>query len=91
MTEPTRAWLYRVALAIIALAGIYGVVDESQTAGIVAVVTALLSSGLAVRNTSTARPIERDRHDIGESALMTLVLVAGLIVLVIVIFRMLAP
>jgi len=91
MTEATRAWIYRVALAVIALAGIYGVVDESQTAGIVAVVTALLSSGLAVRNTSTVRPIERDRHDIGESALMTLVLVAGLIVLVIVIFRMLAP
>lgn len=56
MTEQTRAWIYRVALVLIALAGIYGLVTEEQAATWVMLVTTLLgvgASGLASANTST--------------------------------------
>jgi len=50
--EATRHSLYRLGLAIVALAGVYGLVSDVQAAGWVAVVTALFSSAMAVANTS---------------------------------------
>ncbi len=55
MSESTRAWIYRVCLAVVALAVVYGVVSDEQAASWVAVVTALLGNGLASLNTSTKR------------------------------------
>lgn len=56
ITESTRAYLYRVALAIVILATAYGVIaGEEQVAAITGVVTALLGNGLATLNTSTDR------------------------------------
>lgn len=52
-TEPVRAWLYRVTLAIIAIAGTYGVVDEAAAPMWVALAAALLGSGVAAANTTT--------------------------------------
>ncbi len=56
LTEPRRAWLYRISLAVIALLGIYGIVDEQQAAGWAALAVALLNTGLATANTSTKPP-----------------------------------
>lgn len=61
LTETRRAWLYRIALAVMALLVVYGVVDE-QTGnvwlGIVFAVLGLGSSGLATIHTSTKTPPE---------------------------------
>lgn len=53
MSEVTRAWVYRVLLAIVAVAVIYGLVTEEQAAAWVGVVSALVGNGLATLNTST--------------------------------------
>lgn len=53
MSEATRAWVYRICLAIVPLAVLYGVVTDEQAAAWVAVVSALLGNGLATLNTST--------------------------------------
>lgn len=55
MNELTRAWAYRVSLAVITVAGVYGIVSDQQSAGWVALATALFSSGLAAVNTSTRK------------------------------------
>jgi hypothetical protein len=53
MSEATRAWIYRVVLALLLVAGIYGLVDEQQAAGWGALALAVFGNGLAVLNTST--------------------------------------
>lgn len=53
MTEATRAYVYRVSLAVLAVAAAYGVVAESKVAVIAALLAALFPVGLAVKNTST--------------------------------------
>ena len=52
-TEKQRAWAYRVLLAVAGLAVIYGVADEIEVAGWVALGAAILGNGLAAANTST--------------------------------------
>lgn len=57
LTEPTRAYIYRVALAVLALLVIYGVVSAGAPVnGWAELITAVLgigSAGLATANTST--------------------------------------
>lgn len=55
MSEATRAWIYRILLAIAAAAVVLGFVTEDQVAAIVGIATALLGNGLATANTSTRR------------------------------------
>jgi hypothetical protein len=50
--EATRAWIYRVVTAALPLLTAYGVVAEDKVPLIVALVAAILSTGLAARNTS---------------------------------------
>ena len=57
LTEARRAWLYRVALAVMAILTIYGIVDSETAPAWLAVVFAVLglgTSGLATVNTSTS-------------------------------------
>ena len=53
MKESQRAYVYRVFLALIPLAVIYGVVQESDVAVWTGLAAAVLSTGLAAANTST--------------------------------------
>jgi len=58
-TEARRAWFYRIALAGMALATVYGVVDSDTAPVWLAVIFAVLglgTSGLATVNTSTKLP-----------------------------------
>ena len=55
-TETRRAYLYRVALAVMALLTIYGVVDADTAPvwlGVVFAVLGIGSAGLATANTTT--------------------------------------
>jgi hypothetical protein len=54
--QKTRAYIYRVALAVLALAAIYGLVGPGEVEGITTLVESVLAIGavgLAARNTST--------------------------------------
>jgi hypothetical protein len=51
--ETNRAWLYRVLLAVVALAVGYGLVTDEQGVLWLAVAAAVLGNGLAAKNTST--------------------------------------
>lgn len=54
LTEPVRAWIYRVLMALTVLALVYGVIaDAEQLAAWVGLVSALVGNGLATVNTST--------------------------------------
>ncbi len=53
LSEHTRAWIYRVLLAAQPLIVAYGVASSEQAAMWIAVVSALLGTGLASVNTST--------------------------------------
>jgi hypothetical protein len=50
--EATRAWIYRVITAALPLLTAYGVVADEQVPLIVALVAAILGTGLAARNTT---------------------------------------
>lgn len=59
LTEERRAWVYRVALAIMAVLTVYGVIDADTAPvwlGVVFAVLGLGTSGLATVNTSTKLP-----------------------------------
>ena len=56
--ESTRHTIYSVGLAVIALAGIYGMVSDVQAIGWVAVVTALFNGTMAVANTRSKPPVD---------------------------------
>lgn len=58
-SEATRAWLYRIALAVLVLAGALhwiplGISDEIT--GVISAVLGIGSAGLAAANTSTGKP-----------------------------------
>ncbi len=56
LTHEKRAWLYRVALALLAVAQLYRLVDGEATDAIANVVSAVLgiaATGLATANTTT--------------------------------------
>ena len=56
LSEPTRAWLYRISTALIPLLAAYAIIDESAVAGWVALAAAVFNTGLASANTSTKLP-----------------------------------
>jgi hypothetical protein len=56
MNEPTRAWIYRIATAVVPIAVFYGLLAENAAALWLGLVGAVLSTGthaLAAKNTST--------------------------------------
>lgn len=56
MSEKTRAYIYRIVLAVIPLLVVFGVVSEDQVTEWVALAAAVLgtgAAGLATGNTST--------------------------------------
>lgn len=55
MNESTRAYIYRILLAIVPIAQSYGLVNDSDAALIVSLVAAVFGVGLATFNTSTGR------------------------------------
>jgi hypothetical protein len=56
--EKVRHNYYRVSIAVVGLAGSYGIVTDTQAAGWVAVATALFGGALATANTSSVEPPE---------------------------------
>jgi len=56
LSEPTRAWIYRVLTAAVPLTIAYGVTTEATAALWLALAQAVLGLGLAARNTSTKGP-----------------------------------
>lgn len=56
MSEPTRAWIYRVLTAAVPLLIAYGVIGEQVAPLWVALGAAGLGTGLASANTSTRGP-----------------------------------
>jgi hypothetical protein len=65
MTEPVRAYLYRIALAVIPLLIAGGVISDTDAALWAGLVAAVFSSGLAVRHTSTHRG-DVDAPEVGQ-------------------------
>ena len=53
MSEQTRAWIYRILLALAAVAVGYGLITDAEAALWVGVGTAVLGNGLAAANTTT--------------------------------------
>ena len=53
-SEKTRAYLYSVSTAVLALAGVYGLVDGNQAAAWTLAASAI--TGMARVNTSTKKP-----------------------------------
>ena len=53
MNESTRAYIYRVLLAVVPVLTARGIVSDSDASLIVALAAAILGIGLAVHNTST--------------------------------------
>ena len=50
-TERRRALIYRVGLALVTLASVYGIIGDNEVAGWTALVTAFVGNGLATLNT----------------------------------------
>ena len=76
--DATRARLYQIALAVVVLAGLYGLINETTAVGWVALVTAVFGGSMAVANTST-KPWEPD--DRGESTVVTILAVLLIVVI----------
>ena len=55
--QQTRLWSYGVGTTGVALAGIYGIVDENQAAGWVALLGALFNGAMAASNTAAQRKV----------------------------------
>lgn len=55
LNERRRAYFYRLAAAVVALGVILGLFGVEVAGGIMVVVAAGLSTGLAIRNTSTSK------------------------------------
>lgn len=53
LTEAQRAYIYRVAVALLAVAAAYGVVADEKVPVVVALIAALFPVGLAAKHTST--------------------------------------
>jgi hypothetical protein len=55
MTEATRAYIYRVLLALQPLIVAYGLTTDTEAVLWLSVVSAFLGTGLAAKNTSTEK------------------------------------
>lgn len=54
MKESTRAYIYRILLAVQPLVVAYGLASENESVLWLSVASAVLSAGLATKNTSTS-------------------------------------
>lgn len=60
-SEPTRAWIYRVGMAVVPLLVAYGLVDESTAGlwlGVLGAILGFSLPALAAANTSTTKDLE---------------------------------
>lgn len=94
LTEPVRAWIYRVSVAAFAVAVLYGLFDDGDVEKWLYLIGAILgtgNAGLATLHTSTHNPerpeaFDGDR-DRGQSVIYVLVAVLAAVALVIWIAR----
>lgn len=89
LSESTRAYIYRILLAVQPLVVAYGVLNEQLAALWVSVAAAVLGTGLATLNTDTGRStpwISKD--DDGHAAVGGLVSVVLAVVLIIILLRL---
>jgi len=56
LDQRTRAYLYRLLLALAAVAAVYGILDDQQLTAWLGFAAAILGNGLATSKTSTRRP-----------------------------------
>lgn len=63
LDEATRAYFYRISLAVMPILTFYGAIEENAASLWSGLVVAVLNIGLAVRNTSTSEPDETDPDD----------------------------
>lgn len=80
MNEKTRAYIYRVFLALAAVAVGYGLLSDTQAVLWVAVATAVLGNGLATANTSTDPKNEDGITAIGLILVVLVVLVVAAVI-----------
>lgn len=69
LSEPVRAWTYRVILAGQPLVVYYGLLQDEAAAMWAGLAGTVLGIGLAVKNTSTARSEESDEDDYPDESL----------------------
>lgn len=68
-SQPTRAWLYRVGMAVVPLLVAYGLIDEGTAGlwlGVLGAALGFSLSALATANTSTKAPVQAGHVDFGE-------------------------
>lgn len=56
--EQTRAYLYAILTAIVLLLGVYGILNEEESAAWIALGSALISGVLAMLNVNFRKPSE---------------------------------
>ena len=56
LNPQVRAYVYRLQLAAVTLAAVYGFVESDKVAGWTALIAALVGNGLATLNTSVDSP-----------------------------------
>ena len=90
LNETTRAWIYRVLLAVQPLVVAYGLLNEQLAALWVSVIAAVLGTGLATLNTSTGRstPWAPPKDDSGHAAVGGILSVVLVVVLIIILLRL---
>ena len=62
MSEQTRAYIYRILIALAPAAVLYGIASEQEVAVWIAVAAAVLGNGLAAVNTSTHPAPKHSAH-----------------------------
>lgn len=65
LDEPTRAWLYRVAVAVAGLLTILGVLSDEVAQQVLLIAAAVLGTGgagMAARHTRTKRQRQREAN-----------------------------
>ena len=94
LTEPIRAWIYRISVAAFALAFVYGLIDQDKIDEWIALILVILGGGtttMASLFTSTKRPERPEAFDgdmdRGDSTVVTIAAVLVILALIIWIVR----
>lgn len=89
LNESTRAYIYRILLAIQPLVVAYGLLNDQLAALWVSVIAAVLGTGLATLNTDTGRtvPWTPPKDDSGQAGLNLLITVLVILILVFLLLR----
>ena len=90
LSESTRAYIYRILLAVQPLVVAYGLLTDELAALWVGVASAVLGAGLATLNTDTGRstPWAPPKDDSGHAAVGGLVSIVLFVVLLIILLRL---